>query len=412
MSSFERLEDRCVPAVDAALVNGVLTIAGDKQDNLVIVELDAPAPIAQNVLVSIKDDDGFRKISFSNAAINSIAFTGGAGDDTFLNFTGKLTVADGGAGNDLLRGGFGSDTLLGGGGKDTLDGANGNDSLDGGAGADVLEGSFGNDLIQAGSGDIVQNREAGDMVLGSGYLRQQAVADVLFDDATKSIIINGDNSRDVVIAEFAFNQQLRIVTMGSNGYKTAIFPILETDRIVFNGRGGDDVFVSITSENVEADGGAGNDFIRGGVGNDILKGGAGNDIIDANKGDDIAEGGAGADFIIGDDGNDLVDGGAGDDYIEGGTGDDALIGGIGRDIIYDNIGNNRVIGGEAADLVLVNATTSVSSDRKDTVVRIDPAISVDSATQAARRLFRLGQQRAVDQVLSGDWLRVPTVCRR
>ncbi|HMJ12337.1 MAG TPA: hypothetical protein VK524_13025 [Polyangiaceae bacterium] len=70
----------------------------------------------------------------------------GALDDGFWSTTPRLTLVNGGSGNDTiatgaaldwLDGGAGNDTLIGGGGDDVLLGNDGNDSVDGQAGADT-----------------------------------------------------------------------------------------------------------------------------------------------------------------------------------------------------------------------------------------------------------------------------------
>jgi len=59
---------------------------------------------------------------FDASKVNQILFSGGKGNDFYANYTGIISQADGGAGNDVLVGEEGSDVLLGGSGDDWLAG--------------------------------------------------------------------------------------------------------------------------------------------------------------------------------------------------------------------------------------------------------------------------------------------------
>lgn len=88
---------------------------------------------------------------------------------------------------------------------------------------------------------------------------------------------------------------------------------LNTNKIVFNGSDGDDVFTGFKKA----------DKLFGGDGNDKLNGGKGNDKL------------------FGDDGNDKLNGGQGNDKIEGGAGNDILKGGKGADTFIFRAGDGN-----------------------------------------------------------------------
>lgn len=96
-------------------------------------------------------------------------------------------------------------------------------------------------------------------------------------------------------------------------------------------------------QNMEMDGGRGDDLLEGSGGYDILSGGrgddtlgghSGNDTLYGNRGDDVLHGGAGHDMLHGGRGDDLLEGGDGDDVLNGGRGDDTLTGGEGSDLFH------------------------------------------------------------------------------
>jgi len=131
------------------------------------------------------------------------------------------------------------------------------------------------------------------------------------------------------------------------------------------------------TQDVQIDGGGGNDllfgaggqdFIQGGTGNDRIAGFAeddtlggedGNDQIIAGGGDDYVDGGAGDDKLWGEGGNDGLWGGAGNDVVFGDAtttpvamqGDDYLDGGAGDDQLMGNAGNDELFGGDGIDVV-------------------------------------------------------------
>ena len=98
----------------------------------------------------------------------------------------------------------------------------------------------------------------------------------------------------------------------------------ELGKDLFNGGGGDDLFVFANN--------FGNDTITGGAGTDRVLGGAGSDKIRGNAGNDLLYGDGDNDRLIGNGGNDTMLGGAGLDLLIGGMGDDSLTGGTEADV--------------------------------------------------------------------------------
>jgi hypothetical protein len=110
--SLEHLETREVPTVTPVLgADGVLTIQGTAANDRAHVSIqgDQVVAVINTERLSVKATD-----------VKEIVFHGGAGDDTFYNFTDKKVTAHGGEGNDALfsrgdaelRGGAGADRIL------------------------------------------------------------------------------------------------------------------------------------------------------------------------------------------------------------------------------------------------------------------------------------------------------------
>ncbi len=182
----------------------------------------------------------------------------------------------------------------------------------------------------------------------------------------KQIVINGTESGDHATA----TQSASGLVVNLNG---ADYHFNNTSidgaRILFYGKGGNDVFSTNTSLRVFAFGGAGNDTLSGGSSADFLDGGAGGDSLSGNGGDDTLLGGAandrlrggagndtlrggdGADLLSGDQGNDALNGDNGDDRCSGGAGNDGVRGGAGNDILSGDQGNDSVNGDDGDDSV-------------------------------------------------------------
>ncbi len=150
--TFEQLNERITPTVNAFSLGGVLTVVGDNADNAIEVSRDAAGNLEVNG-GAVRIYGGTRTV----ANTSRIQIFGFGGDDRLaLNETnGALPSANlyGGSGNDTLIGGSAADFLFGQLGNDTLLGKGGIDFLFGGAGNDILTGGSGNDQVFGGAGD-------------------------------------------------------------------------------------------------------------------------------------------------------------------------------------------------------------------------------------------------------------------
>jgi uncharacterized protein (TIGR03118 family) len=99
---------------------------------------------------------------FAVSAVNLITFNGLAGNDTFVVNPNVMTpvIADGGAGNDLIKLGGGPGIAIGGPGNDTLIAGKGRDILIGGTGSDHLVGGPGEDILIGGTTAYDSNQAA------------------------------------------------------------------------------------------------------------------------------------------------------------------------------------------------------------------------------------------------------------
>jgi hypothetical protein len=79
--------------------------------------------------------------TYAASAVKEIVFSGGAGNDLFVNSSAIRSLAYGGTGNDTLVGGSASDTLCGGAGNDVLAGGLGHNTLVGGTGSNQADSS-------------------------------------------------------------------------------------------------------------------------------------------------------------------------------------------------------------------------------------------------------------------------------
>ena len=277
------------------------------------------------------------------------------GDDSFStsgNLGGliKLTV-DGGAGNDQITGSNGDDLLLGGDGNDVIDGQQGSDVAlmgagndvfrwDPGDGSDLIEGQDGTDKMLFFGANIAENinissnggrvrffRDIANITMDLGSV--EAIdfhalggADVITindtsgtqlteinlnlagsggggDGAADSVILNGSNSDDVIVATgdatatSVFGLAARVNIFGAEP---------ANDRLFVNGLAGDDVIeasgLRATAIGFTANGGDDNDILIGGDGNDSLFGGSGDDVLMGGPGTDVLDGGPGDDIEI------------------------------------------------------------------------------------------------------------------
>jgi uncharacterized protein (TIGR03118 family) len=134
-------------AVTAVLANGDLAITGSRESDHVRVNL-----VGHHQIMVIANGHNLGR--FDAAKVDTIHFTGLAGNDHFsVSPRVEATViADGGAGNDMLRGGGGSSILLGSTGDDFLHGGKkARNILIGGEGSDHLQGGKRSDILIGGS---------------------------------------------------------------------------------------------------------------------------------------------------------------------------------------------------------------------------------------------------------------------
>ncbi len=145
------------------LDDGTLRIDGTGFSDDVVVELEGGNLVArlEGGDDTTTDDDIYAR--FDVDTVSRILFTGGDGDDRFVNRTDIDSEAHGGDGDDTLVGGAGDDALFGDRGRDRIRGRRGNDSLRGGLGRDRLEGGSGSDdFLENESDDLFEDEDAED----------------------------------------------------------------------------------------------------------------------------------------------------------------------------------------------------------------------------------------------------------
>ena len=206
-----------------------------------------------------------------------------------------LLTANGGTGTDTIVGTPGADLINGGDDNDVLAGASGDDRIVGDRGADTMSGDEGDDTLVWNNGD------------GSDAMDGNAGVD--------RVEVNGSTTAGDVF------------TIAPNGARakfdrTNLGPfsldIGTAEALDVNGLGGDDDFTALAGISsllaIDAEGGAGNDFLDGAEGDDTLLGGSGNDAINPGGGSDLADGGEGNDTLLARDGQaDLLRCGTGTD---------------------------------------------------------------------------------------------------
>lgn len=313
--SMEKMECRQLMAGDISYNSSTktLTVSGESYNDQVLVSFAGNNVkvdlYAQRSNGSLDHSDRTKRISdvqklviiglngndsaqLSQGVLNSgvtlnnlkVEFSGGNGNDSFINTTSAQSLAFGGEGDDYLYGGNVPDQLHGDGGNDRIYGNNGSDSLRGGFGNDILRGGNDGDTLYGDSGDDSLFGEQGD--------------DSLFGSLGNDYVSGGDG-----------NDILR----GEDGNDTLLG---EAGRdFLFGGLGHDNMLGGLDNDLMQGD--AGNDTMNGGDGNDLMVGGADHDSMYGERGEDQ---------IYGDDGNDFLDGGYDGnlDYLVGGNGADTF----------------------------------------------------------------------------------------
>lgn len=174
--SLEGLDQRALPSVTPGVLNGFLVLTSDGASDSVFVE-----DVGTQIRVTV---NGQVLGQVARSAFQGVGFIGNGGDDTFVNASSLLAIADGGDGNDTLAGFSNSvNYFIGGNGDDVLIGGDGNDVLLGGSGDDVLFGRGGSDYVV---GDDGSDREYGGHDPKDVYDDRGTDADDFTDD-------NGDN---------------------------------------------------------------------------------------------------------------------------------------------------------------------------------------------------------------------------
>ncbi|MER7026542.1 MULTISPECIES: calcium-binding protein [Streptomyces] len=156
---------RCtVGTVESQSPYAALTMdLGDRDDRLALTNTAGETYFFNRILLGAGNDT-----ATTGGRADGSTVVGGAGDDritvgeaaTVLGGEGRDTIeangdsalAQGGAGDDVLKGGPGDQDLSGDDGDDTIYGGPGDDILNGGAGDDILYGNSGNDHLYGGPG--------------------------------------------------------------------------------------------------------------------------------------------------------------------------------------------------------------------------------------------------------------------
>src|SRR5690606_6511532 len=247
---------------------------------------------------ALSGGNGIDVIDYSNIRENGVLFSGFggtvqrtsvAGRDTFSGFeqfegsaagdyidiaTSTISVAWGGAGDDLFI-------------------ANGGRTVWGGAGRDFFYGA--NNSFTIADFDIT--------------------SDYFFNTTIASIAISGADT----LLTSTQGGVIRIV--GVTGYTLAQWQARQSTGN----------FTAAGDANDTLNGTAGGDYLWDGGGTNTLNGFAGDDSLVGGAGDDTLNGGDNNDRLAGGSGTNTLNGGLGDDYLIGGSGNDAFNGGDGVD---------------------------------------------------------------------------------
>ncbi|HYU43413.1 MAG TPA: calcium-binding protein [Vicinamibacteria bacterium] len=402
-----------VVALGAVFANGILTITGDDQANVLVVSRDAAGTILVNGgAVSITGGVA----TVANTSLIRMFGLGGNDQLSLDEANGLLPPAElfGGEGDDMLTGGGGADRLDGGPGNDRLDGRRGNDVLFGGAGddlfvwnpgdaSDVVEGQDGKDTLSFTGSNA---NETIDLSASGARLRFfRDVGNVVLDcDGVEQVRFNALGGADHVTINSLVATQVAGVALDLASPAGSGSGDGQPDEVVVTGTDGDDVITAGASPG-EFDVlglSAAVTIFGGDPGADQLtiNALAGVDSVDASA---VASGtmkltlngGAGADLLIGGQGNDSLVGGQGNDVVLGGGGDDTFVWnpGDGSDVLEGQGGQDTLVfnGSGANEKVDVSANGqrvrllrdvgSVTMDFDDVeVVRVNALGGADQVT--------------------------------
>jgi Ca2+-binding RTX toxin-like protein len=368
-----------VPSISAVFAGGILTIAGDDQDNALTASRDAAGTILVNGgavpvtggVPTIANTSLIRILGFggndvllvddSNGPMPPANLFGGEGDDT-LTGSSSDDELDGGPGNDTLFGRDGNDRLVGGPGDDTLVGGRADDQLFGGEGDDqfVWNPGDGSDVVEGGDGAdtllfIGSNiDEIVDLSANGQRLRfTRNVGSITMDcDGVERVIFNALGGADqVTVNDLTGTQVTNVVVDLSSSLGTGDG---QADTIIVNGTAADDdITLTGSAAGVDVLGLAATVTVLGGEpGLDelVISALGGADVVDASAVqagaiDLTLNGGLGDDMLIGGEGNDLLIGAQGDDTAFGGAGDDMFVWnpGDGSDVFEGQAGQDTLL---------------------------------------------------------------------
>jgi Ca2+-binding RTX toxin-like protein len=351
-----------VESITAVFANGILTITGDNQDNVITASRDAAGRILVNAgavpviggvatvgntsLIRVPALAGNDLLSLNevNGQMPAAELLGGDGDDVLIGGSSD-DLLDGGPGNDILLGKGGSDQLFGGPGDDSLTGGSGVDSFFGGNGddlsiwnpgdgSDVVEGEEGNDTMEFFGGNGTETVDIAGIGERLRFFRNPAGITMDCDGVEQVIFRAAGGNDDVTVNDLA-GTQVRDVGIDLSGSQTNTIIIIGTQIK-------DLIAVSGSPDGVEVAGLAATVSVIGAeqsIDELIIKALAGADVVDASgvqpgvidltlnggAGEDVLTGGAGDDSLFGDEDDDILNGGPGNDVLDGGPGDNVLI---------------------------------------------------------------------------------------
>ncbi|MEP2533638.1 calcium-binding protein [Shimia sp.] len=233
-----------------------------------------------------------------------------------------------GAGSDYLFGNVGADMLFGDDGEDVLSGGGGNDSLEGGAGGDWISGGVGQDTLISEADHDLADGGAGDDLIRLGGTEHYSNNFVAFNVSSDTqvgtqvrvnlegmvrieAVVDGGGDADVIeLSEMddafflhdaysGFHDAVELTEDYIGNESAARFTNIEEIRAM----GGDDIIdltspdYSLAGAYLYVDGGDGNDIIWGSDADEFIYGGDGDDTIFGGIGLDVLSGGFGSDVF-------------------------------------------------------------------------------------------------------------------
>ena len=253
-------------------------------------------------------------------------------------------------GSDFITGAAGTDQIWGEAGDDHLFGGAGNDYIDGGSGVQDLNGGDGNDTV---SFDV--SGFARDFTITNGAAVNLGVAGNVTNFESFDEVKTGGGADHFTITQAA------AITVYAGGGGDVI-RVGDGGGAVF-AQSGDDLIVTGAGSD-EVDGGSGNNTARLGAGDDKYyhddsRAYTGTENVQGEAGNDQLYTGAGADLLYGGDGNDRIYTGGGADQGYGGAGSDDMQGENGADRLYGGDGNDRL----EADVEFSGIASKIDADQ-------------------------------------------------